>query len=285
MLSAAAAASALAADDADFAVAQEFISEPADVAPAVARVRARARGGAVAVDLEGVNLGREGELCIIQVATARRGDPIVLFDVVALGAGAFDGPGEALRALLEDAGVEKLFFDARSDANALLFLHGVRVARAVDLQLADVAARVARGKGAARVSGLGAICERSGAAALTEPERARLARTKAAALALFAPERGGSYDVWRARPLPRVLLEYCSDAALFFSLRDAFDATLLRSLGARGARAAADALAAAADARLAFAHSDAFNKSDRDLLVAADPALVAAIDALRREPR
>jgi len=263
-----------------FTPAVILVAEAAHVAVACACARARARlagGGALAVDLEGVALSRAGEVCVVQVAVARRGAPVYLFDVVALGAAAFAGPA-SLRGLLEDAALEKLFFDVRSDANALFFLHGVELRGVVDLQLADVAARLARGAHVDRVAGLGFIVERTPAAALRADERAELARVKAAAHDLFVPERGGSYDVWRARPLTPLLRAYCTDAALFFPLRASFAA----ALAPHGARARA-ALDAACARRLAFAHSDAFDKSDRATLTAVDAELAADIAAARAE--
>ena len=41
---------------------------------------------------------------------------------------------------------------------------------------------------------------------LSPPEAAALTQIKQAGLQLFAPERGGSYAVWRARPLDPVLV-------------------------------------------------------------------------------
>ena len=35
---------------------------------------------------------------------------------------------------------------------------------------------------------------------------------KEAGKALFAPERGGGYEVWERRPMPRELLEYAAAA-------------------------------------------------------------------------
>jgi hypothetical protein len=96
----------------------------------------------------------------------------------------------------------------------LFFLFGVALGGVVDLQLLDVAQRLLAGVPCARVSGLGFVCERTPRAGLSPRERERLAAVKRDARALFAPELGGSYDVWKARPLPAVLFEYCTDAAL-----------------------------------------------------------------------
>ena len=249
-----------------------FISEHEHVALGVACVRARACG-AIAVDLEGVNLSRNGSVCIVQIAVARRGAPIFLFDISALGDAAFAGP-ESLRGLLEDSALAKLFFDCRADANALFYLHDVATCNIIDLQLADVAHRLVKGVHCDHVSGLGYLVERTPHARLQPDEALALAVCKAAARGLFVPELGGSYDVWRERPLPAVLREYCTDAALFFTLRESFD----ESLAPFGAGATA-AVAEATLRRLAFAHSDDYDKSNRSVLTMVDPELV---DSLRR---
>jgi exonuclease 3'-5' domain-containing protein 1 len=54
-------------------------------------------------------------------------------------------------------------------------------------------------------------------------ERLRLDALKKAGTKLFAPERGGSYDVWRDRPMPPVLIEYCAlDVRYLHTMRDAW---------------------------------------------------------------
>jgi len=256
------------------------------VAGAVACIRARARAGtgSVAVDLEGVDLGASGEICIIQCSTARRGAPIWLFDVVALG-GALFAPGggggggeggESLRDLLEDASLPKLLWDVRSDVNALFFLFGVRPRGLVDLQLADVAQRKLAGVPCAKVAGLGFVCERTPHARLTAAERERLAAVKAGALRLFAPEKGGTYSVWKARPLPAELLEYCTDSCLFFSLWASYVAEV-PALAAGGAFSAA--LDAAVARRLELAMTADWETADKQAVIGIDAAFLADLEA------
>jgi exonuclease 3'-5' domain-containing protein 1 len=43
-----------------------------------------------------------------------------------------------------------------------------------------------------------------------------LMETKEKGVALFAPERGGSYEVWNARPLDPLLVEYAASDVLYF---------------------------------------------------------------------
>lgn len=70
--------------------------------------------GAVAVDFEGANLCRDGELYLAQLAAAS--GPVVLVDIFRLGEAAFGAGG--LRALLESEDVLKLIFDGVTDAAA-----------------------------------------------------------------------------------------------------------------------------------------------------------------------
>ena len=263
-----------------------LIDQPAALLPACAAIAAAAAAAprTLAIDLEGVSLSRHGELCIVQVATGRRA-PVWAFDICALGGAAAFAPGApgapTLRSLLEDPALRKLFWDCRADCNALAFLHGVRPQGVLDLQLLEVAHRLARSGGGAppptAVTGLAALLERAPRlAALTPLERRRVGRVKAAALALFSPAAGGSYAVWRERPLRPVLREYCTDAALFFSLEAGLGGGALAGAGARAA------LAAATQRRLALSFTEAFDqvRTSRALAVGVDSALLAELRAL-----
>ena len=58
---------------------------------------------------------------------------------------------------------------------------------------------------------------------ITLAERRRMEALKAAGKKLFAPELGGSYDVWRARPMPAALVAYCAlDVKYLHAMRDAW---------------------------------------------------------------
>ena len=86
----------------------------------------------VAVDFEGVALGRSGRLCLAQVAPSN--GPTLLVDVCAMGAAAFRRG--RLGELLEDARVLKLVFDCRSDSAALHHQFGVKMRGVYDVQVA-----------------------------------------------------------------------------------------------------------------------------------------------------
>ena len=82
---------------------------------------------------QGENLGRDGKLHFVLIG--REDGSVYLFDIPSIGPEAF-GRGGGLRALLENAGVAKLMYDCRHDADALFHLcGGTRIAGAIDLQV------------------------------------------------------------------------------------------------------------------------------------------------------
>mmetsp|Transcript_10558 Transcript_10558/g.30070 ORF Transcript_10558/g.30070 Transcript_10558/m.30070 type:complete len:249 (+) Transcript_10558:65-811(+) len=157
----------------------------------------------VAVDLEGIALSRDGQICLIQLAVD--GDPEVkLIDVVSLGQEAFDAG--LLGSLLSNDTVRKLMYDVRGDADALYHQFKVRIANVVDVQV--LYCRTFDSPSDPYVKGLGKALSRC--PGLTDDQRAELDAVKAAGVRLFAPEKGGSYEVWRQRPLSPALVDYAS---------------------------------------------------------------------------
>lgn len=161
---------------------------------------------AVAVDLEGSKIGPcDGKIALVTLATPS--GECFLFDVATCGQPMFD-EGK-LRALIEHPSLPKLWFDCRSDS-AALFHHGVRPRCVVDLQVAfNLLDRGRFLSGLQRMlEGLGLLC----------PEEMSL---KYEGRCLFAPEFGGSFDVFFSRPLLPKLVEYCiSDVKYFFKARE-----------------------------------------------------------------
>ncbi|KAJ7097679.1 ribonuclease H-like domain-containing protein [Mycena epipterygia] len=189
----------------------------------------------IAVDLEGVNLCRSGTLCIVQLKAAES-DTIWLIDVVVLRARAFEDigdNGQNLKAILESRSVKKLFFDVRNDSDALFNLFGVTLANVYDLQLLEIAVRSSkRGVKPPRfVMGLASSLKTYVAPLKSSAVMRNWARVKEAGLGLFAPERGGRYQVFEDRPLMPALIEYCAqDVTLLHEL----EAVLKRKLGSLG---------------------------------------------------
>lgn len=162
-------------------------------------------GPSIYVDIEGVNLGRHGSVSILQIYA----DDIkqtFLVDIVVLGHRAFSTAqdGLSLKDLLQSPTMFKIFFDVRTDSDALFALYGIRLRGIVDLQLMELAARPG---GRQFVSSL-ANCIKNDAP-LSDDERAAMELVKKTGLELFSPEHGGSFKVFEKRPLPAEILKYC----------------------------------------------------------------------------
>ena len=186
-----------------------------------------ARAGVVAADFEGVNLSRDGEISLVQLAAVD--GPVVLVDVDTLGAAAFEVGG--LRGLLEDVTVRKLIFDGRADSDALYHLYGVRMAHVTDAQILctrylDAEKKAAEAKtaeagaaGAAEPGGRRPLSSGRlpsfGMALQTCPGLAQQQGSEQAALkraghALFERAKESGRAVWKERPLPPALVEYAA---------------------------------------------------------------------------
>jgi hypothetical protein len=98
----------------------------------------------VAVDCEGVMLGRKGTLCLLQLATH---DTVYIFDVLSLGKELFD---RGMKRILESGAVTKVFYDCRGDSDILFHQYGVRLKGVVDLALTEVYFRYKQGMGVPR---------------------------------------------------------------------------------------------------------------------------------------
>ena len=149
----------------------------------------------VAVDFEGIALSRTGKLCLAQVAP--RDGPVYLVDVAVMGAEAFEKG--MLGALLESTEVLKLIFDCRNDSDALWHQYAVKLRHVYDVQVV-YCLKGDQDNGGRRgryLSGLRrALWDCPG---LHYEAREALDAVKAAGSKLFAPDRGGSYDVWEKR--------------------------------------------------------------------------------------
>ena len=82
-----------------------------------------------AFDLEGVNLGRHGQITMLQIASAPT--HVYCFDVLKLGPTLF----VLIKSFLEDATKIKLCYDARCDADALYHSHGICLRGIMDIQV------------------------------------------------------------------------------------------------------------------------------------------------------
>ena len=174
----------------------------------------------IAVDFEGVDLCRRGELCLVQMSN---GTTTWLVDITTLGQAAFEEEGGKLRELLESKDVLKVGYDGRADADALRHLHQTGLAPLYDVQIASCKRQDAdQGRRDPFVHGLG---KSMGRFLDGDTQRAaELHRIKTKGLKLFAPEHGGSYEVWKERPLKPDLIKYAAaDVALLLEMKTAWE--------------------------------------------------------------
>jgi exonuclease 3'-5' domain-containing protein 1 len=188
----------------------------------------------VSVDLEGVQLCRSGEICILQVAVPN--NRVYLFDICALRADAFEAGG--LRDILTGPSPLKLMFDCRADADALFHQYHVQLDGVYDVQVAVVKAKMNLAR---KLPGLAVCISRCCGDGSSEAERFKSGKQEGAGALrlsflvlcsrktsivmsfsdLFSPERGGSFEVWRQRPLTTSLLNYCAqDVTMLFACHE-----------------------------------------------------------------
>ncbi|KAL8782978.1 MAG: hypothetical protein Q9195_009521 [Heterodermia aff. obscurata] len=167
------------------------------------------------LDLEGINLSRNGLISIMQIFVQPT-NQVYLLDIFVLREKAFDTPGTSgtdLRAILQSASIPKVFFDIRNDADALFAHFGVSVECVVDIQLMEVAARRYSKR---YLAGLGKCIEQD--AQLKGETIQQWKATKEKGVSLFAPERGGSYEIFNTRPLQEDIVAYCAQDVIYLPL-------------------------------------------------------------------
>mmetsp|Transcript_24690 Transcript_24690/g.36395 ORF Transcript_24690/g.36395 Transcript_24690/m.36395 type:complete len:275 (+) Transcript_24690:501-1325(+) len=91
----------------------------------------------LALDCEGVDLGRTGEICIVQLSTRER---CFLFDVHRLTSNCCEMIDE-LKDILENNSIMKIIHDCKMDSDALYHLLGIRLHNVHDTQAWDQAIR------------------------------------------------------------------------------------------------------------------------------------------------
>ncbi|KAG4427040.1 hypothetical protein IFR05_017477, partial [Cadophora sp. M221] len=158
------------------------------------------------IDLEGVNLSRQGSISILQIHVAPQ-KKTYLIDIHTLGSKAFDTTGEldhTLRSVLQSESIPKVFFDVRNDSDALFSHFKISLAGVIDLQVMEYGTRSFQ-KGF--VNGLSKCIERD--LHLLPFQRLECQRVKEEGLNLFAPEKGGAYEVFNQRPLSDAIGLYC----------------------------------------------------------------------------
>lgn len=211
------------------------------------------------IDLEGVNLSRHGTISILQIYVLPRRQAY-LVDIHILGETAFCAPssatGRTFKDILESETVPKVFFDVRSDSDALFSHFQIRLAGVQDLQLMELATRTFPRR---LVCGLARCIERE--VSLGETEKSSWLATKERGTRLFAPERGGSYQVFNERPLHAEIRRYCvQDVHLLPRLWAYYDGKLTKVWEGRVREASRD--------RVALSQTPGFNGEGKHMALA-----------------
>merc|ERR1711920_1211564 len=161
----------------------------------------------IAVDLEGISLGRDGEICLIQISGKSAPTRVYIFDITTLKQAAFN-EGH-LGDLLKSKVVTKLVFDGRNDNDALYHQYNVCMERAYDIQVLWALKKIPNRSPACNQFVKGFLGCLEDSAQLSTTEYRCIKKVQELGKQLFLPERGGSYDVWKQRPLNIELAEYC----------------------------------------------------------------------------
>lgn len=176
------------------------------------------------LDLEGIKLGRHGSISIVSLYVLPR-KKVYLIDIYRLGKTAFsttNSSATSLKTILESPTIPKVTFDIRNDSDALFSHYQISVDGIKDLQLMELATR----KGSKDyVAGLAKCIENDSPVSIVT--KAEWQRRKEGASRLYAPEKGGRYEIFNERPMRSEIVQYCaSDVALLPGLYNVYNAKL-----------------------------------------------------------
>jgi len=172
----------------------KFIDREEDLAEAFADI---GNQSAIALDCEGVELGRKGVLCLLQIATA---DQVYLFDVLALKSSLFS---QGLKDILERPVPNKLIYDCRRDSDILYHQFGIRLKGVLDVALTEVFYRYKNTLGNPRYLKGYKRCVED----YLIVQNPKFFETKLK-VATQMSEMGTNF--WEMRPLPQEVLEYAA---------------------------------------------------------------------------
>ncbi|KAL9634692.1 MAG: hypothetical protein Q9164_003946 [Protoblastenia rupestris] len=172
------------------------------------------------IDLEGINLSRNGSLSLIQLL-ANPQNHTYLIDVHVLGNAVFTTPGirngmTTLKNIFESAHTPKIFFDVRNDSDTLFAHFGIALQGVQDVQLMENASRPGRLYGKRLLAGLASCIEKDAPIGLQEKQAFKAG--KEAGARLFDPRKGGAYEVFNKRPLDEVVKAYCVQDVRFLPM-------------------------------------------------------------------
>ncbi|KAK6413820.1 hypothetical protein LTR95_017812, partial [Oleoguttula sp. CCFEE 5521] len=165
-----------------------------------------AGSASISLDLEGLNLSRNGSISLVQIWIPFLEEAFLL-DVHTLGRQAFsvvNREGKTIKSILESDRLNKYLFDVRNDADALYALFNVQLAGVTDVQLLELATR----RGSKHVlCGLAACIEEE--RVIPSPVVLEWKSTKLQVIEMLKAGSSGSCDVFNTRPLSQLLINYC----------------------------------------------------------------------------
>lgn len=174
------------------------------------------------IDFEGINLCKIGKVCLAQVH-ASKSDTVFIIDFITMNP--FEVANGRFKDLMESEMVCKVFFDPRNDIDAIANQFKIHTKNVLCLQVADVAYRKSLGHRVAYVMGLKKAMDTH--IRLSLKLKNALMKIKETGVKLFAPEYGGSYDVFETRPMRVEILNYAAvDVYYFDHLRERLYDTL-----------------------------------------------------------
>lgn len=158
------------------------------------------------IDLEGENLSRTGPILIVTLFVEPQ-KMIYLIDVWVLRGLAFTTSGKdgkTMKDILESASIQKVFFDVRNDFEALRGQYGISLQGVQDVQLMEEALHPIQFP-AKPLTGLAKCIEKD----VSIPYRIKMvwSEQKSKGKEMF---KGGSFKAFKARPLPKDTVAYCT---------------------------------------------------------------------------
>ncbi|XP_060073075.1 piRNA biogenesis protein EXD1-like [Ylistrum balloti] len=180
-----------------------LIDDKSGLIPAFSEIKSQKL---IAVDCEGVNLSRKGELTVLTIATNTN---VFIFDIFKLKQSVFDN---GLREILENKSIEKLMFDCRQDSDSLWHQFRVRITGVLDLQLLDIIYR--RNRRPRRTYVSTKRSEKDGEIENINGYKRCLENYVYDHKLLEQKEKGNiqlkdNYMIWKVRPLSETLIQYC----------------------------------------------------------------------------
>lgn len=211
------------------------------------------------IDIEGTRLSRHGKVAIIQVLVPPK-RAVYLVDIETLQGDAFETPSASssnltFKNILESEEYPKVLFDVRNDSDALYSHFNIDLKCVIDVQLFEYATRWNRTR---YVKGLAKCIAED--AMLSRSEKSEWQAVKEAGAKLFAPEKGGRYEVFHERPISSEIIRYCVQDVLILP-------DLLKRYAGRMDDCIAAQVHSATLARVRLSQSPHFNGKGKQMVI------------------